>query len=367
MNLRGFTPQFYSQDGTTQSAPPPARLERMALAGAARGGYKQAKLRLSGSAVDLLQYYYLLGRWLPVFAPDGQRCWDGVVYSLKFSNGLTYDLGDVFNAVDMVYSSDIGVRNNTGWNTDANSIARYGRKELVDSRGGLTLATAQQLRDYLLYFHAHSAGAGAFPIPAPALHGPLTLDLTAYGWYATLGWDRWVQTAEGAVDTGTQIYDIVTSSAFVTATTTTIPTTGRPISQYRPDQNYTLLQEVERLAQLGAATGASLWVQVWNDRVGYLNTWGGGDFPALDYQLGPRGVYAAVNGQEIPLWLVRADRVIQTPQYQPLGFGVFADALDTPTALYLLETELQIDEHGLALTGRPAGWRDFVQILRVAG
>jgi hypothetical protein len=190
------------------------------------------------------------------------------------------------------------------------------------------------------------------------------LELVGYGPYATLGWERWATVSEGPVDTGTQIISIVTASSFVAADTYSVPTTGVSISQYRPDQNLTLLQEVERLASLGDSSGESLWPQVLDNRTLYLSQWGGGDFPAIDYSMDRRGVHDQ-NGARIPLWNVRADRVIQTPQYIPGGFGVFTDPLDTPHALYLLETELRIDEKAVTLLGKPAGWKDFVQMLRV--
>lgn len=367
MQLQGYTPAFYTQDGTLCKAPPPSQLRQMTLGTAHRGGYKQARLQLTGPAADLLQYYYLLGSWLPVFAPDGSRCWDGLVYHLAFSNGLSYDLTDVFNAVDVVYSPANGGRNNTGFATDATSSARYGRKELVASGGtGLTAGAATSYRDLLLYFHLHSLSAREFPLPAPAVTGEMSLELTAYGWSSTLGWERWVQTGEGAVDVGTQIYNIVAASSFVSAAPTYIPPTGVAILQYRPDQNMTLLQEIERLAGIRDSAGYNLLFQVWNDRIGELVRWGRGRFPAIDYTMDARGVYD-IYGAQLSPWQIRADHVIQTPQYQPLGYGIFSDPLDTPTALYLAETELQIDQRGVTLRGKPLGWRDFTQLLRSAG
>ena len=363
MNLRGVTPIFYTQDGTVCREIPGWRMLSLSLSSSMRGGYKTARMRLAGNALDILQAYYLLGQWMPVYGPDGYRCWDGIVYELHFSNGMSYDLGDISNAVNVIYSSDIGVRNSVGFTTDTTSIARYGRKELVQNAGGLTAGTAADFRDQLLYQHLHSLSVEPFKAPAPAASGALECELVAYGWYATLGWERWVQTAEGQTDTGTQIYNIVASSSFITASTTYIGTTSVTTSQYRPDQNMTLLQEVERLAALRDSSNYSLWFQVWNDRVGELNRWAGGNFPALDYYMDRRGIYD-VDGAEVPLWHVRADRVLQTPQYMPLGYGVFSDALDTPQTLYLSDVELAVTPSDMVLSVKPMGWRDFAQLIR---
>ncbi len=359
--LRGFANTFHTHDDSRALPWPAGRATSESFSTAAKGGYKEARLDVVGPARGMMQWYYRLGAWHRVFAPSGRKVWEGIVWRLDFSSGVSYDLTDVFNAVLVEYSTSdaVGLPGSTGWLTDAASIARLGRKELVHKTQQVTLSAAQRLRALLLYFHLHSMATEQFAVPTSPVGKEIELSLTSYGWYYTLGFERWVNYSTGAADTGSQIRSICAASTYVTTTATTCPNTGFSIDQERSTENLTGQAEVERLAALGDSAGYGLWFQVWEGRIGYLTRYGGGDFPAVDYYADQLGLYDK-NGALIPTYLGRADRVLKTNRFLPGGYGILADPLDTPASVYLLETEYRV---GKGLFVKPAGWKDFASLI----
>ncbi len=357
--FRGFSNLLYNPLGVTALGWPAGRITGEEFSSAAKGGYQEADLTIRGPARAMMQWYYRLGSRLRIVAPGGSRCWEGMVWRLAFSNGVSYDLSELANAVLVEYSSEAanGLPGVTAWTTDAASIARYGRIEVIERDSQLTAAGAVQFRDLVLYLSLHSLATEAFPVPIERQDETIELKLTAYGLNQTLAFERWISFSTGAADTGLQIRAMITASTFVTATTTTVPNTGFSIDQERANQYMPAKQEIERLAAKGDGSANHLWFQVWNDGVGYLVVWGGG---VIAYYANEQGLFNGY-GVHIPTYLARPDRTVKTNRFLPGGYGTLSDVLDTPSSVYLLETRYVV---GSGLEVRPAGWKDFIQLAK---
>jgi hypothetical protein len=151
-----------------------------------KGGFWQASLPLDGSLADLTNAYYtwLGGHLLEKSA--GDTTWEGMVYELELVHHGTRrrrTLDTMYNAVEVVYSAD-GEVTTTGYSTQAQSIARYGRRETQLSMDNVPVATAQGMRSTYLARHA-------WPWPRPmsiSLDGETRLEILVAGYVFTANW-----------------------------------------------------------------------------------------------------------------------------------------------------------------------------------
>jgi hypothetical protein len=371
VNLNGFSVTAKTSNGGVAMDVPRGDLLHAEFATKADGGYYYMTLVFAGRAADLLQWYYLLSKRIILHGPSGQVAFDGWLEKIDMG-GVDYDLTYYYNAVKVLYSSDIGVRADTGWATDSDGIARYGRKEVILSKAGLTSTAAESWRDLTLYFSQRVLGGEPFPIPRGRPSDILMATLSVYGGRSLLKRKRWVQSNTGNRDTGTQVQDIIADTDFyddavdwlVYQADGHVDTTSISISRYRPDQNLTMGEEIDRLTKLGYSDASDenklIFFQCWDDRTCWINQLSSGNFPNADYYEQDGRVFLDSGGQ-VPLWLVKADKVILTPGAQPLGYGAFSDELETPKGWYILGTKYNVSTG--VLTIEPAGWREYQQLI----
>lgn len=358
MHLNGITVGLYERDGTNWFRVP-GRLVDGEARTSAIGGYKSASVTFEGG-MDLLAWFYRLGKWFRLWAPGRWYLFEGTVEELAFEHGETFSLVDHANAVRVVFTDDTDQYDTTGWATDAELIDRYGRREYIHSGSYMTAAAAQNLRDTQLLLKKRVGVPDAFSLPPVDIPLPLRVQVLSYGWYAALNWLRWVNLASGPADTGLQIQGILDACDYVTWDESTVESTGIGIEQERLTTFLTQREEIERLSALGDSSGNVLMPQVWEDRVMRLQVWAESD-GSPDYFVDRRGVRDA-NGTYIPYYAVRADRVIHRSGRQlPIGFSIANTSPGDPRSGYIVETVYNIREETLEVT--LAGHADILEML----
>jgi len=162
-----------------------------------QGGFWQGSCWTTGDAADLLR---LFNTWLGYHVEEragGVISWEGLVYELEITIGgakRRRSLDDLWNAVACTYQSG-GEVATSAYSTQAQSIARYGRREEVLTLDNYPVATAQAYRASFL-------AENCWPWPRPlaiGAQGEARLDLVACGYAFTANW-QFVEEGDGTSD-----------------------------------------------------------------------------------------------------------------------------------------------------------------------
>ncbi len=152
-----FSVRVYDRNNNAVQVPANVRLSPAQWAAEATGGPTSATVALSGDAQGMMS----LATWLAYrieITSDGAAVWWGEVDAVRVTTGgieREMTLDGMANRVKVLYTTAVaggGVEAaETDWVEDADSTARYGKRELVHSaRGTLTAAQAEALRARLL-------------------------------------------------------------------------------------------------------------------------------------------------------------------------------------------------------------------------
>lgn len=233
------------------------------------GGPEKANITVSGNKWALWETLTWLRCGINLYDERLHCVWWGYVAEVEIRVGtvsIGISLDSMANSVAVAYSSvaagtaTVGVRATTAWSSNADSVAAYGTKELLHSMSGATAAGAQGVRDAVL-------SARQYPVPEVRFAGDNSLSATlrCRGWFDTLGWHYYSQTATVSTVTTTQISDAVTAEGeFVTAADIDTAS-GISSSQYR-DGDSTALSEIKELLQMGTSAGGRLLATVTTGR-----------------------------------------------------------------------------------------------------
>jgi len=155
--LTVFSVRVYDRNNNAVQVPAGVRLSPSQWAAEAVGGPTTATITLSGDAQAMMG----LATWLAYrveIASDGAAVWSGEVDAVRVTTAgiereLTLD--GMANRVRVLYTTGkaggAAEAAETDWVEDADSIARYGKREIVHSaRGMLTVTQAEALRARLL-------------------------------------------------------------------------------------------------------------------------------------------------------------------------------------------------------------------------
>ena len=166
-----------------------------------RGGPVLAEIEVSGPQAALLETLDWLRRPVFVYNAGGMSVWWGFVNEVRLSVGAstyTRTLDDMANRIAVAYAAPqpdgSSERRTTGWAEDAASIARYGKKEHLDSFGDAYDAQATARRATLL-------GRMAAPATRPSPNGGAASKslLICTGWLETLDWRKYSR-IEGRIE-----------------------------------------------------------------------------------------------------------------------------------------------------------------------
>lgn len=122
-----------------------------------RGGCKQATIRASGSAESLAYLTTWLGDRLEIFSEEGECLWWGDLWDIEISLGplqVSLTLDAVSNRIAVTYTHKLpdGTEESrtTDWVQDDNSVAHYGKRELLYGMPATRQIPAEVTRDELL-------------------------------------------------------------------------------------------------------------------------------------------------------------------------------------------------------------------------
>jgi hypothetical protein len=304
-----------------------------------------ATVTLAGSRDDAFTIAdQWLGNAVEIYSPDGDWCWDGLIWTIEFTygrrsrrrslEGFTDDVRVYYTLLESTTSTigGPGLRSSE----DDTLIATYGRIEYVHNGGELSLAQATSTAARLLAERSRLLWLPESGTLGADAGGDVAITLECYGWYRTL-WYRTLPQSQITVTGDDLVSDLITgalgSADFISTDTSRIAeTTGYEAPAYRPQ----VLFIGEYIKQvLAAAPGSTFRL----DR---------GRVPVLeadkrlsttpDYLEDTFGLLTNTAGQPVPLYLVRPDSVVRQQDFVPIG--QFSDAeVDKISAVYLAETE----------------------------
>jgi hypothetical protein len=153
----GFSVRVYDRNDNPVMAPTGLTLAPVRWEAAALGGPTSAEVSAAGSVDSLLSLATWLGYRIEIVSNGAAVWWGEIDTARVLSSGLKREvtLEDMANRVRVLYSTtqaggDLAAAA-TDWGEDADSVTRYGKRELVHSaRGALTATQAEALRRRLL-------------------------------------------------------------------------------------------------------------------------------------------------------------------------------------------------------------------------
>jgi hypothetical protein len=161
------------------------------------GGPYEAVINAYGDERDLARLVDWIGS--PIWLENAtEGVWHGQITLIEAPNGntkLTVDLDQMYNRVAVAYTTvatgqaTVGLRGTTAWANDAESVAEFGARELLDSRGGTTADHAVVSRDRTLERAKYPQAKLIVEeeLPGQARQQAKAV-ITCRGWWATLGW-----------------------------------------------------------------------------------------------------------------------------------------------------------------------------------
>lgn len=155
------------------------------------GGCDRAEIMVRGKQELLFELINYLRNGVEIYDEFGNAVWWGFVGRAEIANGeteITADLDEMSNKIAVAYNlisaggSTVGLRRTSPWVEDADSIAKFGTKELLESGGSMTaveaLGLATRLRNEMSFPRAYVVSGGR--------KGEAKLE--CFGWWHTLGW-----------------------------------------------------------------------------------------------------------------------------------------------------------------------------------
>lgn len=137
--------------------PPDLELTPLNWSASDRGGCKMATVAASGSAESLVYLTGFLGDRLEIWNAQGDLVFWGVLWDIDISLGnvmLNLSLDNIYNRVAVIYAHQLPdgtiESRTTDWVEDADSLARYGARELLYGMPESFTNSADSVRDTLL-------------------------------------------------------------------------------------------------------------------------------------------------------------------------------------------------------------------------
>lgn len=197
-----FTVEFLDTAGAAWQPPTGVTFTAERWSAIAWGGPEKARIAATGQAFGLWELLRILRYGVCIRGASGRLLWHGYVHEVNATIGGTtvgVSLETMYNSVRILYAGtgpDGAPQDaETTTATNADSIARYGTKEMLYSAGDADAASADKLRDRFLAAHkwpAATAESGDDEDEA-------TLD--CLGWWHVLDWEYYADA------TGRDVFD----------------------------------------------------------------------------------------------------------------------------------------------------------------
>jgi hypothetical protein len=207
-----ITVNFYDRSYADVMIDPAVEMEVVSTTKSVEGGCKSAKVKATGAEISIWQFVKMLG-YNAKFFSQATACWWGMLTGVrvKSANGFTMmiSLDQMHNKVKVTYTDQVagmeetGDQTETSWYSNTNSINMYGTKEKIFSLSDATLSQAVAAAQRALYDYGYPLSDRDFS--ALGTKGTPEGELTFTGWWDTLDWKTYSQTAgkEGYETIGT--------------------------------------------------------------------------------------------------------------------------------------------------------------------
>jgi hypothetical protein len=344
-----------AQGGGAVSLTPPM-LSRYTHSISATGGFEGCTLEFACELDEAVFWLAQLMAALVAYGPDGQVIWEGYLNTVSARLGqetISLSMDDCANAVRVRYQPDIGAQVATAFTTDADSISRYGRKELIYSGSGMAAAAATALRDALLDARKEPLARRASSVGG--VDEQVSVTLTFEGWWYTLEWLTTSSSTTATAVTTTQVQTLITAfettNSFFGDLTSNVEASGISDTQYI-DEDTPYRTKIEKLLSLGNSSGQRLAYGCYENRAVVVKTWAGANPTRPTYQraLGGGLVYNGA-GAEVWPWDVRPDAIYQV---NDLLDWALLNGPDVGARYYVERVTCAIDERGPSLKLEPA-------------
>ena len=169
------------------------------------GGYWLGSFKLNGS-IETLQDFFANRLGCHVEENAGVKTWEGLIYEMELQTASVTrrrSLDDMYNAIRIAYNDQNDEAQLSSYSTDAQSIARYGRREVTLAYDGAQQTTAEAYRDSFL-----KENALPWPRPVAVLRRTRQpqLNIKVCGYIFTANWKYITQTTELDKEIGTLAY-----------------------------------------------------------------------------------------------------------------------------------------------------------------
>lgn len=239
-----------------------------------RGGYWSGELVMTGPEVELarLFYEYLGGHFEE--RSSGAKTWEGMLYEMELTyptpknNGVIVSrrrsLDLMYNYVYGKYTTTAGATNDLAAASNANSIARYGRREEYLLINGVAQTPAQARRDVFLKEHAWPWPRVTSVQPVQE-RGQATLSIMLCGYMLTANW-RYRTAGDGTDGAlGAYINTLITTDCATYLKVGKISTNSMTVKR-GSTQPIRAGDLIFNLTDLGDASANPYWIYVHNDR-----------------------------------------------------------------------------------------------------
>ena len=252
---------------------------------------------------------------------------------------------------DLLYGPIMG-QEVTDWVDDEDSQDRYGVKEKLVSRAGMTTETAENERDALLDLRAWPLGEMGLTAGTGKM-GKVTVE--ALGWWAMCKWRLWHWAHRGVLSAQDQVKLIRSEKLdFLDTDESQIEDIGHLFSQHREDYNDAQAELLELAAMGDETTQARVLVGVESGKRLYLRT--ADTTEKYVYRSGGRWYNSA--RQRLDPWRVRPDGKVRAEDVVPATV-VLAGVAD-PSSFYLERVEWTWPDR---VTPTPLGGVDLERLI----
>lgn len=187
------------------------------------GGPKAARINYTGGELDLWELIERLRCPVEIYSDFGDRTWWGFVAGVELKIGhiaISVSIDSMYNRVAVAYNlvdADlVGERQTTEWMEDADSVASYGDRELLQTASESTAEWAAAIQEMLL-------NQKRYPIPALTMSGQTaqtpTASLLCRGWFSAFDWVYYSKTIAPVActtsGTGTQVLGNIDNNAII--------------------------------------------------------------------------------------------------------------------------------------------------------
>jgi hypothetical protein len=285
----------------------PGQVARLSFSSRFQGGFAACRFIL-GAPLDELRHLFAVClregyREVQVVSREGAVVFEGFALTVTFRFGpiaVSKSLTNLANAVMVSYQdADTGAILTTGWKTDSDSIALFGRKEHVESAPNVVSpALADALADTILRERKIPRAELRLELSG-STSGLAALEVEAVGHFARTQWLVYASTDTTTADSAQVIWERASTTGIFQPGN--IRSTGVTVSREWTTEFTTVQDAVMDLCKRGDSLFNPVAAQVWEGK--RLDVVSAADLPV--YEFDPLSGNILLSGRRLPPWQVR--------------------------------------------------------------